>query len=73
MQSVPDEMELCYSHEHCELRMLQIKQRKGFSTKEPVRGHMASFSPRINLNGLRSLLLFRKEMNIDLIDVLEFR
>ena len=35
---------ICSNHEECEGRSSQIKLTKGFSAKESVKGHMASFS-----------------------------
>ncbi|KAK4788209.1 hypothetical protein SAY86_019528 [Trapa natans] len=42
VQPVPEETELCSSHKQCESRPSQIKLTKGFSAKEPVRGHMVN-------------------------------
>lgn len=33
---------ICSNHDDCEARPGQIKLTKGFSAKEPVKGHMAS-------------------------------
>ena len=35
-------VEICSNHEECEPRPGQMKLTKGFSAKEPVKGHMAS-------------------------------
>ncbi len=37
-----ENLDICSNHEDCEARPGQIKLTKGFSAKEPVKGHMAS-------------------------------
>lgn len=44
LPTVVDDINICSNHEDCEARPGQIKLTKGFSAKEPVKGHMASFS-----------------------------
>ncbi|KAK4758664.1 hypothetical protein SAY87_019965 [Trapa incisa] len=41
-QPLPEETELCSSHEQCQSRLMQIKLTKGFSAKEPLRGQMVN-------------------------------
>lgn len=43
MQADSANDEICSNHEDCEARRDQIKLTKGFSAKEPVKGHKASF------------------------------
>lgn len=42
VQPAVENVDLCSNHEDCEARPGQIKLTKGFSAKEPVKGHMAS-------------------------------
>lgn len=42
VQPAIENVDLCSNHEDCEARPSQIKLTKGFSAKEPVKGHMAS-------------------------------
>lgn len=42
MQANSEDVEICSNHEECEARSGQVKLTKGFSAKEPVKGHMAS-------------------------------
>lgn len=42
MQPFPEHVDICSNHEECEARRGQIKMKKGFVAKEPVKGHMAS-------------------------------
>jgi len=42
VQPAVENVDLCSNHEDCEARPSQIKLTKGFSAKEPVKGHMAS-------------------------------
>jgi alkylated DNA repair protein alkB family protein 5 len=49
-----ENINICSNHEDCEARPGQIKLTKGFSAKEPVKGHMAS-SFFHNLNHIHSI------------------
>lgn len=42
VQHFVDSDEFCTNHENCEARHEQMKMTKGFVSKEPVKGHMAS-------------------------------
>lgn len=44
MQLSLENVDICSNHEECEARREQIKVTKGFIAKEPLKGHMASFS-----------------------------
>lgn len=42
MQPALENLEICSNHELCEARAAQIKLTKGFTAKEPVKGHMVN-------------------------------
>ncbi|XP_030514909.1 RNA demethylase ALKBH10B isoform X2 [Rhodamnia argentea] len=42
MQPALENLDLCSNHELCEARAAQIKLTKGFTAKEPVKGHMVN-------------------------------
>ncbi|XP_056176041.1 RNA demethylase ALKBH10B [Syzygium oleosum] len=42
MQPALENLDICSNHELCEARAAQIKLTKGFTAKEPVKGHMVN-------------------------------